>query len=130
MDNALEQLQTNFSVNLLDNIVKAAYDPTNPHRAAANKALMQFQELPDVWTKADAILETSTNAETKFFGLQILDAAIRTRYVVFSVVFSVYCMSFSLSILHFSFHTNSAGRFCLKNSAMESRIMSWGKSLA
>jgi exportin-1 len=83
MDNALEQLQTTFSVALLDSVVKAAYDPTNPNRAAANKALMAFQEMPDIWIKADEIIETSTNAETKFFGLQILDAAIQTRYVVY-----------------------------------------------
>ena len=82
MDGALEQLQTQFSVELLDQVVQVAYDPTNPQRAAANKALMAFQELPDVWTRADAILETSSHAETKFFGLQVLDAAIRTRYYV------------------------------------------------
>lgn len=82
METALEQLQTNFSVTLLDEVVKIAYDPMNPQRSAANKVLMAFQEMPDVWTKADAILETSTNAETKFFGLQVLDAAIRTRWLV------------------------------------------------
>lgn len=79
MEEALQQLQSNFSVELLDTVVVAAFDPVNPQRAAANKVLMAFQETPDVWTKADAILETSTNAQTKFFGLQILDAAIRTR---------------------------------------------------
>lgn len=75
----LQTLQTSFSVELLDTVVMAAYDPTSPNRAVANKVLMEFQETPDVWTKADAILETSTNSMTKFFGLQVLDAAIRTR---------------------------------------------------
>jgi exportin-1 len=79
MEDALAQLQTNFSVELLDTVVVAAYDPANPQRAAANKVLMAFQGTPDVWTKADAILETSTNPQTKFFALQILDEAIRTR---------------------------------------------------
>lgn len=82
MDTALAELQTNFSVELLDEVVKAAYSPSHPQRAAANKVLMSFQELPDVWTKADAILETSQNSETKFFALQVLDAAIKTRYVI------------------------------------------------
>lgn len=98
MDTALTQLQSNFSVELLDQVVKAAYDPTSPNRAAANKVLMEFQEFPDVWTKADAILETSQNPSTRFFGLQILDAVIKTRYV--SVVYnSVYvCCSVAVAV--------------------------------
>ena len=77
-----QQLLNNFSVELLDRVVVTAYDPSSPHRAAANKALMALQEQPDVWTKADAILEQSQNPQTKFFGLQVLDACIRTRYVM------------------------------------------------
>jgi exportin-1 len=72
-----------FDVTLLDQVVSAAYDPVSPHRAAANKALMQLQESPDLWTKADAILERSQNPSARFFGLQSLDDAIRTRYVAF-----------------------------------------------
>ena len=68
-----------FDVPLLDQVITAAYDPTSPHRAAANKQLMALQEAPDLWTKADAILERSQNPQALFFGLQILDDAIRVR---------------------------------------------------
>ena len=68
-----------FDVALLDEVVTAAYSPTDPNRAVANKALMALQESPDVWTKADAILEQARNPQSRFFGLQVLDDAIRTR---------------------------------------------------
>lgn len=68
-----------FDVSLLDQVVSAAYDPISPHRAEANKALMQLQEHPDLWQKADAIMEQSQNGSARFFGLQVLDDAIKTR---------------------------------------------------
>ena len=68
-----------FDVALLDSIVAAAYDPASPLRAAANTALMTMQENPDLWTRADGILENSSNPQSRFFGLQILDDAIKTR---------------------------------------------------
>ena len=68
-----------FDVSLLDQVVVAAYDPVSPHRAEANKALMTLQESSDIWTKADAILERAQNPQSRFFGLQLLDDAIRTR---------------------------------------------------
>ena len=68
-----------FDVTLLDEVVTAAYNPIDPNRAVANKALMALQESPDVWTKADAILERAQNPQSRFFGLQVLDDAIRTR---------------------------------------------------
>eukprot|EP00580_Thalassiosira_gravida_P013796 CAMPEP_0201684068 /NCGR_PEP_ID=MMETSP0494-20130426/52443_1 /ASSEMBLY_ACC=CAM_ASM_000839 /TAXON_ID=420259 /ORGANISM="Thalassiosira gravida, Strain GMp14c1" /LENGTH=1085 /DNA_ID=CAMNT_0048167855 /DNA_START=79 /DNA_END=3336 /DNA_ORIENTATION=- len=71
-----------FDVSLLDDVVNAAYSPSDPNRAMANKALMALQEAPDVWTKADAILERSQNPQSRFFGLQVLDDAIRTRWKV------------------------------------------------
>ncbi|KAL7509280.1 hypothetical protein ACHAXN_006343 [Cyclotella atomus] len=46
-----------FTPTLLDQVMTAAYSPSDPNQAAANKALMALQESPDVWTKADAILE-------------------------------------------------------------------------
>lgn len=70
-----------FDVSLLDQVMTAAYSPTDPNRAMANKALMALQESPDVWTKADAILERAQNPQSRFFGLQVLDDAIRTRLV-------------------------------------------------
>mmetsp|Transcript_10526 Transcript_10526/g.16158 ORF Transcript_10526/g.16158 Transcript_10526/m.16158 type:complete len:1088 (-) Transcript_10526:113-3376(-) len=75
-------LKGEFDVNVLDQIMAAAYDPVSPHRSAANKTLMQLQESPDIWTKADAIIENASNPQSRFFGLQILDDAIRTRWKI------------------------------------------------
>ena len=72
-----------FDVNLLDQLVAAAYDPISPHRADANKALMQLQSVDGMWQKADAIMENAQNPSARFFGLQVLDDAIKTRYVSF-----------------------------------------------
>jgi exportin-1 len=72
----------NFDITLLDQIVGAAYDPVSPHRAQANKALMQLQEAPELWRMADSIIEQSQNPNSRFFGLQVLDDAIKTRYVM------------------------------------------------
>mmetsp|Transcript_11902 Transcript_11902/g.18076 ORF Transcript_11902/g.18076 Transcript_11902/m.18076 type:complete len:1092 (+) Transcript_11902:405-3680(+) len=71
-----------FDIPLLDKVVSTAYDPINPQRAAANDVLMKLQESPDLWTKADGILERANNPQTRFFGLQILDDAIKTRWKI------------------------------------------------
>jgi len=68
-----------FDVALLDQIVGAAYDPVSAHRAAANKALMQLQESPDLWQVADSIIEKAQNPQSRFYGVQVLDDAIKTR---------------------------------------------------
>ena len=39
-----------------------------------------FLYSPDYWTKVDAILEYSNLLETKYFGLQILEQLIQTRW--------------------------------------------------
>jgi hypothetical protein len=70
-----------FDVALLDDVVNAAYSPTDPNRAMANKALMALQETEHLWTKADTIMERAQNPQSRFFGLQVLDDAIRTRFV-------------------------------------------------
>lgn len=82
MHGALQRLldpNVEFDIPFLDKVVSTAYDPSNPQRSAANEALMKLQENPDLWTKADGILERANNPQTRFFGLQILDDAIRTR---------------------------------------------------
>jgi exportin-1 len=71
-----------FDIAGLDQVVASAYSPSDPHRAAANRLLMQLQESPELWTKADAIIEQAQNAQTRFFGLQALDDAIKTRWKV------------------------------------------------
>ena len=71
-----------FDISVLDQIVAAAYNPLDPNRAAANQILMQMQEIPELWQKADGIMEKATNPHTRFFGLSILDSAIKTRWKI------------------------------------------------
>ena len=109
---------------MLDQLVTAAYDPVSPHRAAANKALMQLQETPDLWTKADSIIENSNVPQCRFFGLQILDDAIKSRYVVFSmhevrwyIISPFTCMIRKLTYLL------SGGESSHRTNVMESRTL-------
>ena len=53
---------------------------TRAQRGEAEKVLQQLQEHEQTWTRVDAILETSTNANTKFFALQVLDGVIKYRW--------------------------------------------------
>jgi len=71
-----------FDASLLDSIVSAAYDPRSPMRASANTCLMALKANPDLWTRADKILEKCRNPQARFFGLQLLDDAIRTRWKI------------------------------------------------
>jgi exportin-1 len=71
-----------FSVAALDQVITAAYNPTDPHRALANTCLMQLQEIPDIWIKADSIIEQAATAQARFFGLQVLDDAIKSRWKI------------------------------------------------
>mmetsp|Transcript_28673 Transcript_28673/g.50801 ORF Transcript_28673/g.50801 Transcript_28673/m.50801 type:complete len:1083 (+) Transcript_28673:184-3432(+) len=79
---AQKLLNGDFDINSLDLIVRAAYDPVSPHRADANKSLMQLQESPELWQMADSIIEQSQNPNSRFFGLQVLDDAIKTRWKI------------------------------------------------
>ncbi|KAG7366981.1 Importin-beta N-terminal domain containing protein [Nitzschia inconspicua] len=78
----LNLLKGELDINGLDNLVAAAYDPVSPHRAEANKALMGLQESPELWQLADGIIEKSQNPQARFFGLQILDDAIKSRWKI------------------------------------------------
>ena len=39
-----------------------------------------MQEHSEAWTRVDAILEHSKNPQTKYFGLQVLEGVVRTRW--------------------------------------------------
>ncbi|KAL6772266.1 XPO1 [Auxenochlorella protothecoides x Auxenochlorella symbiontica] len=70
-----------LDVALLDATVAAFYGAsTNDERGSAEAILRKFQEQPDAWTRVDAILETSKNQQSKFFGLQVLESVIKTRW--------------------------------------------------
>jgi hypothetical protein len=50
-------------------------------RAQANTILVQLQEMPDTWTRADAIIEQGQRVETKIFGMQVGLASMCCRVV-------------------------------------------------
>jgi exportin-1 len=71
-----------FDIKLLDQIVTIAFDPNHRQRAAANEFLVRMKDHPEIWKRADAILESSDNLATRFFGLQVLGDAILTRWKI------------------------------------------------
>lgn len=83
-DYSLARLFVNgdFDIAALDTIVGAAYNPMDPNLAVANTTLMQLQENKDLWIKADAIIEKCSLAQSRFFGLQVLDDAIKSRWKI------------------------------------------------
>jgi exportin-1 len=74
-----------FDCSLLDQIVLIAADGAHPQRPAANEFLVKMKDHPDMWRRADAILESSKQLHTKFFGLQVLNEAIATHWKVIPV---------------------------------------------
>ncbi|KAK9731791.1 CRM1 / Exportin repeat 2 [Popillia japonica] len=48
----------------------------------AQEVLTTLKEHPDAWTRVDTILEYSTNQQTKYYALQILEQVIKTRWKV------------------------------------------------
>jgi len=74
--------------DLLDRCVRAVYEGTPAERDQAQRVLTQLQERINSedasaalnWFRVDLILEQGTNAHTKFYALQILDACIKYRW--------------------------------------------------
>lgn len=48
----------------------------------AQEVLTTLKEHPDAWTRVDTILEFSSNQQTKYYALQILEQVIKTRWKV------------------------------------------------
>jgi exportin-1 len=71
-----------FDVAALDQVVACMNDPKSPHQRMANQIMVALQEHQDSWTRASDILEKSASPQTKYFGLQILEDAIRYRWKI------------------------------------------------
>ena len=48
----------------------------------AQEVLTTLKEHPDAWTRVDTILEYSSEQQTKYYALQILETVIKTRWKV------------------------------------------------
>lgn len=69
-----------LDISLLDAVVNCFYSNVGPQHQLSQQVLTQFKENPEAWTRVDSILEFSSNQETKYFALQILETLIRTRW--------------------------------------------------
>ena len=56
------------------------HHPNTKQRAAAEAVLKAVQAHPDAWSRVDAVLEHSRNAQSKFFALQVLEDVIKRRW--------------------------------------------------
>lgn len=81
MDGILDFNQ-DLDIGLLDRVVSAMFTGVGPDQKAAAQVLPQFQEHPDAWQRVPAILQQSSNSQTKFLALKILDNLIATRWKV------------------------------------------------
>eukprot|EP00357_Protocruzia_adherens_P031388 CAMPEP_0115046264 /NCGR_PEP_ID=MMETSP0216-20121206/48648_1 /TAXON_ID=223996 /ORGANISM="Protocruzia adherens, Strain Boccale" /LENGTH=1097 /DNA_ID=CAMNT_0002429317 /DNA_START=4965 /DNA_END=8258 /DNA_ORIENTATION=- len=69
-------------MQLLDQVVQCLHQGSQDERAAADKLLNDFKELPTAWTYVDFILENSQSDATKFFSLTILDGLIKSKWTL------------------------------------------------
>jgi len=80
--NKLLDFNQKLDIGLLDNVVTAMYASAGTEQKMAQEVLTTLKEHPDAWQKVDTILEFSTNQQTKYFALQILESVIKTRWKV------------------------------------------------
>uniref|UniRef100_A0A7E4VWL2 Exportin-1 n=1 Tax=Panagrellus redivivus TaxID=6233 RepID=A0A7E4VWL2_PANRE len=69
-----------FDVGILDRVVQIMNQGAGEAQKKAAFILASFKEIDSAWMRADAILEFAANDETKYYGLQILEAMIDTRW--------------------------------------------------
>ncbi len=74
-----------LDVKLFDQVVQATFDPHHPQQAEANNLLMRIKEHPQMWSRADAILEGAGTPQGQFFGLQLLEDMIMTKWKILPV---------------------------------------------
>nr|XP_033792332.1 exportin-1 isoform X3 [Geotrypetes seraphini] len=84
-DHAARQLldfSQKLDINLLDNVVNCLYHGEGAQQRMAQEVLTHLKEHPDAWTRVDTILEFSQNMNTKYYGLQILETVIKSRWKI------------------------------------------------
>ncbi|WFD31477.1 Karyopherin transporter [Malassezia sp. CBS 17886] len=82
---AILDFSQELDMALLDSIVVAMYTGAGQDQRMAQQALAQFQEHPDAWQRVPTILQQSSNSQTKYLALQVLDRLIATRWKVLPV---------------------------------------------
>lgn len=67
-------------VALLDQIVQALYSTNQSVMTQANQILTEFQQEGNSWQFADIILENSSDNNTKFLALNILESTVKNKW--------------------------------------------------
>lgn len=79
---ALLDFNQKLDIGLLDSVVVSMYAGNGETQRVAQEVLTTLKEHPDAWTRVDTILEYSSNQQTKYYALQILEQVIKTRWKV------------------------------------------------
>lgn len=70
---ALLDFNQKLDIGLLDSVVVSMYVGNGETQRVAQEVLTTLKEHPDAWTRVDTILEYSSNQQTKYYALQILE---------------------------------------------------------
>jgi exportin-1 len=108
-----------FDCQLLDQIVLISLDSAHPQRSAANTFLVKMKEHPDMWRRADSILEGSKQDSSKFFALQVLTDSINTHWKVIELDTREGIKSYVVSKI---FSLSSSDESMKKNKSFLSRL--------
>ncbi|KAK3806936.1 MAG: CRM1 C terminal-domain-containing protein [Linnemannia elongata] len=68
-----------LDIGLFDRVVQAFFS-AGPDHKHAQAILTEFQENPDAWRRVDAILDNSTDLNSKFIALNVLEKLVQTRW--------------------------------------------------
>ncbi|KIM28962.1 hypothetical protein M408DRAFT_329009 [Serendipita vermifera MAFF 305830] len=79
---AILDFSKEVDVSLIDRVVATCFTGSGQEQRMAQTILAQFQEHPDAWQRVPIILESSSNSQAKYIGLQILEKLIMTRWKV------------------------------------------------
>ncbi|KAM0681209.1 Exportin-1 [Glugoides intestinalis] len=77
-------LNSEFNIELFDNLVSTALNSSSPNKSIAENILLRFKDLPNSWTKIDCILKGSTSKQSQFIALQILEETVKSKWVLFN----------------------------------------------
>jgi len=78
--NSLLDFSGKLDIQLLDNVINCMYKGHGQQQQMAQQVLTSLKEHPDAWTRVDTMLEYSSDNETKYYALQILEHVIKTRW--------------------------------------------------
>ncbi|KAK2708809.1 hypothetical protein QYM36_014432 [Artemia franciscana] len=71
-----------LDISLLDNVINVMYTSTGEPQKLASELLTTLREHTEAWTRVDTILQYSSNQQTKYYALQILEQTIKIRWKI------------------------------------------------